>query len=182
MKEVAPPEGVAVLIWAVVQEMVIHIQKQFSWHGWPSSRKVCLYRNPRQRCWSWNTLLLSDSLHGGWKRRMLIGELCNTFTMSHKLSPCRVPCRIAFSNFWEWKTRLWPMTSSVALCWPTDMSLSRFQELVIYREAWCAAAHGVTKSWTQLSDWTELMTVILEFVSMDSNGPKQLKTISIFRI
>ena len=99
MKEVAPPEGAAVLIWAVVQEMVIHIQKQFSWHGWPSSRKVCLCRNPRQRCWSWNVLVLSDSLHGGCKRGILIGELCNTFTMSHKLSPCRVPCRIAFPIF-----------------------------------------------------------------------------------
>ena len=33
-----------------------------------------------------------------------------------------------------------------------DMSLSKLQELVIYREAWRAAVHGVTKSWTWLSD------------------------------
>ena len=37
-----------------------------------------------------------------------------------------------------------------------DMNLSKIQELVMDREAWRATIHGVTKSWTQLSDWTEL--------------------------
>ena len=39
---------------------------------------------------------------------------------------------------------------------PRDMRLSKLWEIVKDREAWRAAVHGVTKSWTRLSDWTEL--------------------------
>ena len=41
-----------------------------------------------------------------------------------------------------------------------DMSLGGLRELLLDREAWCAAAHGVPKSWTWLSNWTELKMLL----------------------
>ena len=42
-----------------------------------------------------------------------------------------------------------------------EMSLSKLQEMVMDREAWCATAHGVTKSQTRLSDWTATKGITL---------------------
>ena len=57
-----------------------------------------------------------------------------------------------------------------------DMSLSKLWELVLDREAWCAALHGVTKSRTQLSDWTELNWTILSLVYLLNLSPSSLIT------
>ena len=50
-----------------------------------------------------------------------------------------------------------------------DMSLSKLQELVMDREAWCAAVHGIARSRTRLSDWTELNWTIQ---SMEFSRPE----------
>ena len=69
-----------------------------------------------------------------------------------------------------------------------DMSLGGHRELVMDREAWRAAIHGVAKSWTRLNDWTELncwfsvvyLLLITKFTPNISFNFFQMNSVSIF--
>ena len=83
-----------------------------------------------------------------------IGLLTRTVSFSRGISSHlllmlgRAGCGNPETEFWSWEDKG---------CWwehPLPLSLSKFQEIVKDREAWCAAVRGVSKSRTWLSDWT----------------------------
>ena len=114
--------------------------------------------------WCWRRLLRIL-----WTTRRSIQLIVKAISLEYSLEGLMLKLKLQYFGNWckeltNWKRPQWEGDDRGWDGWIASQLnghefLSKFHDLVIYSEAWSVTVHGVTKIWTRLSDWTELICI-----------------------